>query len=134
MPFRAFNTSETPYPRGVSGDLGVALFSRLATGLCLQEFLAPAGNTQCSLGIHRKTERGYHWIPRSQRRELRQIERRRLFQVGDSFFYCLTLRGSARFGVERNVPTLFGGCKNSGEFYIFQPRERHFSIVAHSKR
>lgn len=71
-----------------------------------------------SLGIRRKAEDGYNWMSRVGQRELGQIERRRLFKIGDSLFYRFTLCGGAGFGVKRNVPALFSRCKNSGKFHI----------------
>lgn len=71
-----------------------------------------------SLGINRKAEHGYYWMPRSRKRELGQIEGGRLFQIGDGLFHRFTLRGGARLRVERDIPAFFGGCKNSGQFHV----------------
>jgi len=65
-----------------------------------------------SLGISRKAERGDHWMPWDWERKLRQIECRRLFQIGNCFLDAFTLRGGARLGVERDIPAFFGGSEN----------------------
>ena len=70
-----------------------------------------------SLGIRRKAEHGYYGMPWSGKRKLGQIERGRLFQMGDCFFHRFTLRGGTRLGVERDIPAFFGRCKNSGQFH-----------------
>ena len=83
-----------------------------------------------SLGISRKAERGDHWMPWDWERKLRQIECRRLFQIGNCFLDAFTLRGGARLGVERDIPAFFGGSENGSQFHSDTLRRKRFDCRA----
>lgn len=84
-----------------------------------------------SLGMCGKAEHCDYWMPWSGKRKLGQIECRRLFQIGDCLFNRFTLRGSTRFGIERDISAFFGGRKNSGQFHNNTSKE-NASIVLYS--
>lgn len=53
--------------------------------------------------------------------ELRQIERRSLLQIGNSFFDSFTLGGGACLWIQGNVAAFFGGSEYRGQFHSVTP-------------
>ena len=76
-----------------------------------------------------KAEHGDYWMPWSGKRKLGQIECRRLFQIGDCLFDRFTLRGSARFRIERNISAFFGGRKDSSQFHSHTLKENASTVL-----
>ena len=54
-------------------------------------------------------------------RELRQIERRSLLQIGESFFDSFTLGSGACLWIQGNVAAFFGGSEYGGQLHSVTP-------------
>ena len=116
---------------------GPAPHDDVATGLpnlceaeTLKGFYDRHPEVRGSLGMRREAKHGDYGMSGREKWELGEIECRRLLQIGNCFFDCFALSGSACLRVERDVAAFFGGSKNSSQFHDNASRKNDLSQLS----